>query len=68
MKLLIGNVYPVTERSLSRYLCRAVSMAWSISVKCGGFRANICIYVVFPSNTHTHKKLVTEFRFDRDML
>jgi hypothetical protein len=52
MKLLIGNVYPVTERSLGRYLCRAVSMAWSISVKCSGFHANICIYVVFPSNTH----------------
>ena len=47
--LLIGNVYPVTERSLSRYLCRAVSMAWSISVRCGGFHANICIYVVFPN-------------------
>ena len=49
MELLIGNVYPVTEKSLSRYLCRAVSMAWSISVKCGGFRMNICICAVFPS-------------------
>ena len=51
MELLIGNVYPVTERSLSRCLCRAVSMAWSISAKCAGFHVDICMYVVFPSKT-----------------
>jgi len=53
---LIGNVYPVTERSLSRYLCRAVSMAWGISAKCGGFHANICIYVVFPSKKRERER------------
>jgi hypothetical protein len=65
MELLIGNVYPVTKRSLSRCLYRAVSMAWSISVKRGGFLVNICIYVLFPIKK---KGLVTEYRFYRDML
>jgi len=71
MELLIGNVYPVTKRSLSRYLCRAVSMAWSISVKCDVFHANICIYVVFPRRKKKkgeRERLVTEFRFNRYIL
>jgi hypothetical protein len=41
MELLIGTVHPVTERSFSQCLCRAVSMAWSISSKCGAFHENV---------------------------
>jgi hypothetical protein len=40
MELLIGNVCPVTERSVSQCLSRAVSTAWSVSSKCRGFRVN----------------------------